>query len=52
VPLDPSLVGLPLRFEHTHKINWLESQSLGGGGSLPVFVADESPIVTVYEGFL
>jgi WD40 repeat protein len=52
VPLDPSLVGLPLRFEHTHKINWLESQSLGGGGSLRLFVADESPIVTVYEGFL
>ena len=53
--LDPALVGLPLRFEHAHKINWLDAQTMeesGSMGGLRLFVADESERVTVYEGFI
>ena len=50
--LDPALVGLPLRFEHEHKVNWLDAQSMDHTNGLRLLVADESPVVTIYEGFI
>ena len=48
---------IPVRFEHPHKINWLDasrSDTRGGSnnGTIRLFVADASNSVTVYSGFV
>ena len=41
---------IPIRFEHPHKINWLDA-SRTNDGTIRLFVADSSNDITVYTGF-
>ena len=40
----------PLRFRHQHKINWIEATKKNS--HLNLYIADESPDVCVYSGFI
>jgi WD40 repeat protein len=48
--VDPNDDRIPVRFEHPHKINWLDASKSRNGG-MRLFVADESNAITVYSGF-